>query len=161
MSSLKDRYAMLDSQHARLLDINTLIAWAETKPHGEMYDYGDVGGNCFFSQFLNEHGLTKHNEQFNPNPGRELWYALHALYKDYINRWINMPTTFGNAVLRLKYGNREAEVHARHLGADGPRVTPSPTGFHCAEAQWQSSLVWNSTLSMGGCGMRHGGYVVT
>jgi allantoicase len=104
MSSLDDR------KRARLLDINTLIAWAETKDPSEVYQYCDMRGKCFFSQYLFAHGVNNH---FNPDNAPDevnLWFKLHFVFKhcvkpegySYFSLERLQPMTFGRAVLKLK-----------------------------------------------------------
>lgn len=97
MSSLQDR------TKTRLLSLDALIAWSETKPARKTFDYGNVYGTCYFSQYLNEHGYQDHMKwRYTQGKvdGYQLWMRLHTKFGNFA--YAPDRNTFGAVTKRLK-----------------------------------------------------------
>ena len=100
-----------DHERLRILSVDNVIAWATKKDPNQSYEYGNVAGKCFFSQYLNENGAPNHLNSFNPSE-RQLWYELHKRFSCCVkpipeyyqprSPHCGQPPTFGQAVERLR-----------------------------------------------------------
>lgn len=102
MSNLQDR------TKAKLLSLDALIAWSETKPARRTFNYGNVHGTCYFSQYLNENGYRNHMSWREgnldnkwKNEGYSLWMILHRKFGNFAFAPFG-KNTFGIVTRKLK-----------------------------------------------------------
>lgn len=75
-----------------VMSLQTLIAWLETKPPEEAYDYMCTNGSCFYSQYLTAHGVSW--------KGSHEWFQWHTNGRVHIA--VCEPWTFGAALTRAR-----------------------------------------------------------
>ena len=80
---------------ANPLTTESLIAWLETMPAQETYDYTDCKGVCLYSQYMVAHGVP-HERCFEGEENAKFGYHV------YRHVAVQRPWTFGAALSRAQ-----------------------------------------------------------
>ena len=72
------------------LTMEGLIAWLETKPADETYDYENCHGDCLYGQYVASHGIS--------------WEESRVPFMSYVYQHVahQYPWTFGTALERAR-----------------------------------------------------------